>query len=282
MNVLGEFIRYALVHIRSVNYYIKKSDRQNPVDGVSISFTSIPSRIADTRPTINSLLDQSVRPENIFIHIPGDPETTELPDFIKNNSAIKINWIKNDLGPATKLIPALEMVKQDDLIIVLDDDQVYPKRLVETYQKYSKELPDVAFCQVGWRVPKSFNHEDRVQKWGAKFRLTGQESPIKEMEEIEVLQGASSYAVKPKFFDAEVSDYEAAPKEARFVDDIWFSGLLAKKNVKKFVVPGLFKYCRLTNSKIASGTGLVKTANKSHDNNNSLYKYFEDYWKLYD
>ena len=167
-------------------------------------------------------------------------------------------------------------------IVVLDDDQVYPKKLVETYLKESNELPDASFCQVGWKVPKSFDHADRVQYYGAKFRLKGQKPPVKKREEIEILQGASSYAVKPKFFDQEISDYESAPKEARFVDDIWFSGLLAKRNVKKYVVPGLFKYCRLSNAKTRSGTGLVNTANKAHDNNNKLYQYFEDYWKLYD
>ena len=282
MNVLGEFVRYLLVHLLPVSYYTNKSKKKRIEENVFVSFTSIPSRIDGIKPTVNALLDQSKRPSCIYIHVPGNEQSTHIPEFIQNNPLIKINWIENDLGPATKFIPMINLVPKDALIIVLDDDQVYPKRLVETYLHFENQMPDAGFCQVGWKVPKTLDHANRTQRFGAKFRLVGQENPVKEPVEVEVIQGASSYALKPKFFDAEVSDYVKAPKEARFVDDIWFSGLLAKRGVKKYVVPGFFKFCRLSNWKIAAGTGLVKTANKAHTNNNRLYEYFKDSWKLYD
>ena len=50
------------------------------------------------------------------------------------------------MGPATKILPTLNLFKDeaDKLIIVLDDDQIYPKGMVENYVKNSKDLPDAA------------------------------------------------------------------------------------------------------------------------------------------
>ncbi len=261
-----------------VAYFTKKVDRRPVSKNVFISLTTIPSRIDGIKPTINSLLDQSIRPSNILINIPGDEQTIEVPEQIKKCQLITINWVKHDLGPATKLLPTLEIVEDNDLVIVLDDDQVYPKKMVETYLHHSEKYPEAALCQVGWKVPESDNHEDRISVFGAKFRIVGQENPVREPVQVDVLQGASSYAVKRKLFTQEVTDYNNAPDEARFVDDIWFSGHLAKNKVNVYVVPGFFKYCRLSNWKVASGTGLVKTANKNHHNNNVLYEYFKSYW----
>ena len=105
--------------------------------GAIVSMSVLPSRFKGLLPTINSLTDQSVLPEKIVINLPRffkrDKTDYEIPEYVENHPLIEINWIENDLGPATKLLPTLDFYEHnpDRLIVVVDDDQIYPREMVE-------------------------------------------------------------------------------------------------------------------------------------------------------
>lgn len=283
LKAVFELIRFLLLHLFSLP--VVSAKRESKVPKIWVTLTTTPNRIKNIKPTLRSLIHQSVSPDMIILNVPklyrnSDPYI--IPDFLLNMPKLKINRIEYDLGPATKLLPTLKKaeIDKDDLIIVVDDDQVYPYQLLENYLKASKMDSESSFTLCGWQVPATGKHKDRRTKRGAGVRVFDPYPTIEENEPIEILQGASSYLVKSRFLDLEVFNYQNAPREAFFVDDIWFSGHLSRLKVKKFVLKTAMPYMRLTSLFNDARHSLVNTQNSADQNNDSIYRWFDQYWKL--
>jgi hypothetical protein len=116
-----------------------------------VSFTTSPTRINKCGPMINSILDQTRKPDLFLLNIPDTfartGETYIVPKYIRKS--LTVNRIATDYGPATKILPAVmycaactgtgtsagDYDPEHTRIIYLDDDIAYPKRMIETYEK---------------------------------------------------------------------------------------------------------------------------------------------------
>lgn len=115
---------------------------------VIFSLTSSPKRIQFLNETLYSLLNQEIMPKKIQINLPfvfrrtGEQFTNvEKLDFLKH-PLIEINRC-DDIGPITKLVPTLHSeTNADTLIIVVDDDTVYPPDLIHKYIQFSSLHPN--------------------------------------------------------------------------------------------------------------------------------------------
>lgn len=271
--VVSELLRFIRLHFPFVGK--KRRLLEKPV---IISLTSTQARIGKIRPCLRSLLDQSV-PTRIVLNLPSQTHGTSfiLPDF-REFEYIKINWISHDLGPATKLLPTLSLVDENTMIIVLDDDQVYPKNLVQSYLKAEENIPNSAYTLCGWRVPGSKKHHDKYILHGAGLRLFNPKANLQNVCKVDVIQGASSYALKRKQLPDDVANFENAPEGAKYADDIWISGQLARNGTDKWVIKSNSNYCRLLSLPHLRTVGLRDTANAGNTNNNNLYNHFAHYW----
>lgn len=115
------------------------------------SLTTIPSRFQRIEKTIDSLLDQTVLPDKIFIHIPEtynfrfkeshvNPQALELfrARYANYRDIVVFNPVKEDNGPGTKLVGFFETEQwgeqtADDFILIVDDDVLYNRDFVENY-----------------------------------------------------------------------------------------------------------------------------------------------------
>lgn len=127
-----ELLRYFTIkNIEDVKYYDDIYCQIPKVRGnrkVVISMTTIPSRINKLKPTIASLLDSSKRVDKIYLNIPKiscKGVLYYIPNWLKSLKNVEINYIKKDIGPATKLIPILTKEDKKTIIIVIDDDVIY-------------------------------------------------------------------------------------------------------------------------------------------------------------
>ena len=108
------------------------------------STTTIPQRIKSLEKSINSLLNQSRKPDKVFINIPYKyrrfSETIkddEIPKF--DNNIVEITRCE-DFGPGTKLLGSLDKLEKNSLIITFDDDHIYEDYMIEKlYYFFSKE-----------------------------------------------------------------------------------------------------------------------------------------------
>lgn len=268
--------RYVRVHKKSISYFTKRALASTKKrSNIIISLSTIPSRIELIDPTLNSLLDQTVRPEKIYLNVPKfsirENRAYVIPDRLKNHPIIEVVEVDKDWGPATKMIPTLlREADRDTPILVLDDDYVYTKNLVETYVKSMEEIDHAVLCLKGWNLPYEMNHKNKI-------RYRGMET--KDFKRVDLFEGSSSYLVKPSFFPKEMFDYERAPKEAFYCDDIWVSGNLAKSQIPILIMPFCGWIPRLLNFSTRNTIRLATKENRDDYNENCIYRYFEKYWK---
>src|SRR5438105_8298999 len=121
---------------------------------VIASLSMVPDRIDNLRPTIRSLLKQTRPPDEIVLAIPEfsvrEQRPYLVPEYISRLPRVRILHCGKDWGPATKFIPVVQEERAAErgntLIMVVDDDRVYPRNALESYLYYNAQLPDAALC----------------------------------------------------------------------------------------------------------------------------------------
>ena len=130
--------RYTLLQIHKNNEkltqkYIEnysKLEKHKIKDKVIISTYTTPERINKIRPMINSILDQTVKVDEIGIVIQEDKKYI-FPDYL--NKIVKFFPAGKDYGKGNKIIPILFKEKEcNTTIIALDDNIIYGKDFIQT------------------------------------------------------------------------------------------------------------------------------------------------------
>ena len=177
---------------------------------IYVSISTIPQRIKNLNESVKSLLNQTKKPDKIFINIPFKyerftdvVEDDQIPKF--DNNLIEITRCE-DCGPATKLLGSLNKLKKNSLVILVDDDHIYENFMIEKFFHFYSKAPNNAY---------SF-YVHPLGKFG-------------------IGQGADGFAINTnhltgikKFYDKVVKNY----KELFLYDDLWISYFLYffKKN----------------------------------------------------
>lgn len=245
---------------------------------IIVSLSTLPDRVGNLRPTLNCLLGQTRPPDEIVIAIPSfsirQREAYAMPAYLKELPGVRVLRAERDWGPATKFIPVIQdelaAARPETLVMVIDDDRIYPRDAVESYLYYSAQLPEAALCFRGAAMPESFDWHDAKMIHGNRFR---------EPQRVAVITGCGSYLVQPRFFDQSLWDYSAAPPAAFYMDDIWISGCLDRAGVKKYVVPSS---TRLRSVREQSRTmSLHDVPRGRQPNNNELIAFFGKDWNVF-
>ncbi len=245
---------------------------------IIVSLTTLPDRIAQLGPTLDCLLQQTRPADEIVIAIPEisfrQQRPYVVPEFIRQLPSVRILQTGRDWGPATKSIPAvrdeLAAERGNTAIVVIDDDRIYPLDTIETYLHYERELPDAALCFRGAAMPRSFNWRDAKMIHGNRLR---------EPKRVAVITGCGSYLIKPRFFDETFWEYASAPRAAFYMDDIWISGCLDRRAVRKYVVPSSD---RLRSVKTQERTMTLHDVPRGRQNNNNeVIAFFRDRWDVF-
>ena len=126
---------------------------------IYIGLTTIPSRINILMNNLKHFIkNQNYDYEKILITIPKnyrrfkntiDEKSIEL---LKANKRIEIIYIENDYGPASKYLGPLinDYIKNDDLLIIIDDDRIYNKNLIKNFVTAYRSFPEYSFFSGLW------------------------------------------------------------------------------------------------------------------------------------
>ena len=177
---------------------------------IYVSISTIPQRIKNLNESVKSLLNQTKKPDKIFINIPFKYQ--RFTEIIKDDQIPKFdsNLIEitrcEDCGPATKLLGSLNKLEKNSLVILADDDHIYENYMIEKFFYFYSKAPNNAY---------SF-YVHPLGKFG-------------------IGQGADGFAINTNhltgikiFYDKIVKNY----KELFLYDDLWISYFLYffKKN----------------------------------------------------
>ncbi len=254
------------------------SDRKSDDRRIIASLSTVPERIGNLGPTVRSLLRQTRPPDEIVLAIPEfsvrEQRSYEVPEYVSRLPRVRILHCRRDWGPATKFIPIvreeLAAGRGDTLIMVVDDDRVYPRDALETYLHYNKQLPDAALCFRGAAMPRSLDWRDARMIKASEFR---------QPEAVAVITGCGSYLIQPRFFDESLWDYSNAPNGAFYMDDIWISGWLSRKGVKRYVVPASAMMRSVWRQRRTLSLHDVPNGRQYH--NNETIAFFSDTWDVF-
>jgi hypothetical protein len=253
---------------------------ERPVDNrrVIASLTTVPDRIDNLEPTIQSLLNQTRPPDEIVLAIPEfstrEQRSYVVPEYLLRLPRVRILHCGKDWGPATKFIPVVQEElaagRGASLIMVVDDDRIYPRDALETYLYYCARLPDAALCFRGAAMPRSFD-------WRDARMIRARE--LRQPQIAAVMTGCGSYLIQPRFFDESLWNYSNAPNGAFYMDDIWISGWLGRGGVKRYVVPASAMMRSVWRQRRTLSLHDVPNGRQYH--NNETIAFFSDTWDVF-
>lgn len=135
------------------------------------SFTTSPTRIHAIEPILRRLLTQTYPCERIHINIPRQfartGEEYVLPSFLQHPK-IQVNVFEKDDGPIMKISGAIQKIpeKEDVWIVYMDDDILYPEKMLEYYAKYIHSSKNQVYAACGFTY-----HPEKVYEWGTYGKI---------------------------------------------------------------------------------------------------------------
>lgn len=225
---------------------------------VTITLSSIPPRFDKLSPTLDCLLRQTAKIDQIILYIPKsyrrfpdwDGQLPEVP------AGVEIRRVPDDIGPATKILFAAEEFRGRDIDLLLcDDDRRYKPGWAQAFVEARKSHPDACIAIAGFEADRygqsrmENRRHPRATPRGRAFDLRFQARMIweflfppverKYLREptrvlfrkpgyIDCFEGFGGALVKPDFFDETAFDI---PEVIWAVDDVWLSGCLARKGI---------------------------------------------------
>ncbi|WP_156943922.1 glycosyltransferase family A protein [Roseivivax isoporae] len=230
-----------------------------------ISLSSVPPRFPRLHDTLDTILTQRRHDLEIWLNIPR--AYRRFPDWDGSvprvDRRIRIIRAEEDLGPATKVLPAVtELRGSDDQILFCDDDRLYEPDWAQRLLHEQSLRPEMCVAAIGRHL------SDVVPE--ASDRLLGQRAilgPVRDtrytMQRLwqrlrehrniettakpakprvkragftEILQGFAGVVIRPSFFDDAAF---TTPTPLIAVDDICLSGHLARRGVPIWLPAGI-------------------------------------------
>jgi hypothetical protein len=211
------------------------------------TLTTLPDRYNLLSQTIDSLVNQSIKFDNIYISLPERTRRFNtvyppLPSSIIKHEAVIPVAIESDYGPITKLLGALKRESDSNTIIIsVDDDIIYPYDFVEKYLALHKKYPHEVICGGGLLYNKSILYSSVVHNNDNITTLNGLLgfNIPSEGRNIDIVFGIGGVVYKRGFFPSydklydNLLQYALNDNNTFLNDDVMISGYLSKMNIKR-------------------------------------------------
>lgn len=203
---------------------------------IIVSLSTHDRRLYEVYLGIESIMQGSVKPSRIVLWLSRDLQASALPQTLLNqiSRGLEVQYT-DDIGPYTKLVPALKEYS-DSVIVTIDDDILYPydtlEMLVSAYKKQpncivANRVMDIVLDNQGHPTSlptwKELEDKDRVSKFN-------------------FFEGVGAVLYPPHCFTADVLDQSVFTEICPTADDVWFNcmALLSRTSV----VPANHHYSR--------------------------------------
>jgi len=231
---------------------------------ITVSVTSYPGRIKIVDRTIDTLLNQTLKPDRVMLWLGEDKfpqKEAQLPKRLLKlrEYGLTIGWCR-DLRSYTKLLPALK-AHPDDIIVTADDDILYNPDMVETLYNSYISAPECIHTQAAMRMEgdgkgglSSYN-----DWWYCK--TSGEKSYAN------LLMGVNGVLYPPHSMPKEIFNEAAFKRIAPTTDDLWFWAM-AVLNGHRICNLDANGVGRTSSNYDAAGTGSLWSINESVTNGN--------------
>ncbi len=197
---------------------------------IIVSLTSFPARIPFLHKTITSLLNQSMKPDMLILWLAEEQFPNKEKDLTQElldlrHYGLTIQWC-NDIRSYKKLVPTIKNYP-NEIIITVDDDIYYDKKMIELLYKAYQKNPQYIHCH---RCTKIFyrNGEIKAKGGGKKY--------YKKPSFANKLVGVGGVLYPPRALYKDIANEGLFMELAPTNDDIWFWLMAVLKGTKINVI----------------------------------------------
>lgn len=205
-----------------------------------ISLTTTSYRVTYIQPTLNSLINQNQKADEICLYISKEPylldsgiPESDISQIIHKYPQIKVIYTEN-IGPYRKLLPILkDNWNTNNLIITVDDDTIYPpnfvKRLYKLYCKYK--------CIIAFRGRKiTLNNKNKIKPYNQWIKKMNNNN----LDLLNFATGKDGVLYHPSFFTEEIFN-KVYLNICPTGDDIWFKFNTYINKIPVLLIHGTFR-----------------------------------------
>ena len=233
---------------------------------VTVSLTSIPSRLSTLDVVISSLLAQSHVPQSIILWL-NDTLKDRLPERLTSleGDVFKIQFCEGT-SSYRKLLPTLKQLP-DSIIVTCDDDLIYPSNwLINLYHGHEIH-PESVISQVARKIARDENGVLLPYKEWSFIRYECHEKNL-----LPIGYGGVLYPLGA--FSEDVFNKDIYMKLSPKADDLWFKAMAILNNKLTYCVSEKAKPIPLPRTQKNS----LGEANIKQDKNRSQWQALCDYY----
>lgn len=263
--------RFTYLALNSREKGVNEDTEEEPE--IIVSLSTHGRRLYEVYLAIESIMQGSLKPNRFVLWLSKDIQGEPLPRTLVNqiSRGLVIKYTE-DIGPYTKLVPAL-IEYPKSIIVTIDDDILYPydtlELLFSAYQKHpqcicANRVMDIKLdCQgnpTSLSTWKELANKDRISR-------------------LNFFEGVGGVLYPPHCFDSEVHNQSVFAAICPTADDVWFNcmALLSKTSV----VPANRHYSRfplLINESVQdSALWRINNSNKITPNDKQLRAVMKKY-----
>ncbi len=269
-------IKYQIYNLFSRQSGLNQCRRRPPL---IVSLTSYPPRFDSVFLTIESLLNQNLRPDKIILWLAQEEVAQKpLPLSLTKLKArgLEIRIIKENIKSYKKLIYTLAEFSHC-LIVTCDDDFIYPTWFLRDLYRSYQQHPDCISAYRGWVMKWQSNQQDTQQLM--PYVQWGNPNQTNKIPSDTLFPTAGAGALyPPNTLNEKVTD-RVFMQLCPFADDIWFKAMSLLNHTKVVMVKD--KSIDFPNINIKNSQAQTLWQNNIHKNDYQLRQVF-DYFKLHD
>ena len=239
-----------------------------------VSLTSFPKRINNVWLTIETILRQDVKPDEIILWLyEGEFKGKEtLPKKLlqQEKRGLQIKFCKENLMPHKKYYYTM-LENPEAVVITIDDDIFYPSDLISKLKKFHSIYPMEIISPIVRKIKICDTIFQPYSEWS--YLNLNRETffgglPI----------GAGSVLYPPKSLHKDVFDKESLFNLCLKADDLWLKIMSVRKGTKVLSIAG--EYSRLYIPIIYKNNYRLMDENIIEGQNDKVFKLLMEYYKM--
>lgn len=224
--LLSRFARRKVKRLKYEELVLNQDARKHIL---TCTLTTFPDRIDSVQYTIKSLFNQSVKPDRIVLWLAEEEfHNFKFPDSIieLQKRGLEIRYCDNLYGHK-RYYKLLDEQKDNELLIMFDDDIIFPYYMIERLYDKWKEYPDAIICDRGQLL--TFNGDEVLNpgRWSSISEV-GIDSPSYRI----LASPGGGCLVPPGSLYKDANNPDKIKKYAIKTGDIWLMFMAVQNNTK--------------------------------------------------